>query len=320
MGLKRRTILKSILAATALALGVVILGLVPINLSFVKDAIEQHVRENLDLDVTFQGPLRLYLGLNPRVEAAAIEIHKLGAVDEVLARVAELSVNPRLFEIVRGRIHMTSIQITDVEFDYCAAMPSFGNGEISTDPLPSIAAKTLVVTNLHMYCRDRRDGQKLDVVVTELNGSAPANEAMSATVRGRVNDLSIELEAHSGNLNALLARPESFPLQLSIAAQGAEFRLEGAINDLFGRLELRADTSFRSQNPQSLLSDLGISIPEVAEFEFAGQAWLNFSAVGIENLVGKIGNSKIDPSVDSSCVQTPAFGQRAHRAFCRTWV
>ena len=61
-----------------------------------------------------------------------------------------------------------------------------------------------------------------------------------------------------------------------------------------GRLELRADTSLRAQNPQSLLSDLGISIPEVAGFEFAGQAWLNFDAVGIENLVGKIGNSNID--------------------------
>ena len=73
MALKRRKILKSILAATVLAVGVVILGLVPINLSFVKGTIEQYVRENLDLDVTFQGPLRLRLGPNPRVEAAAIE-------------------------------------------------------------------------------------------------------------------------------------------------------------------------------------------------------------------------------------------------------
>ena len=42
---------------------------------------------------------------------------------------------------------------------------------------------------------------------------------MSATVRGRINDLSIELEAHSENLNTLLASPGIFPLQLSIAAQ-----------------------------------------------------------------------------------------------------
>ncbi len=178
MGLKRRTILKSILAATVLALGVIILGLVPINLSFVKDAIEQHVRENLDLEVTFQGPLRLRLGPNPRVEAAAIEIHKLGAVDEVLARVAALSVNPRLFEIVRGRIHVKAIQITDVEFDYCAALPSFGNDKIGTEPLPSIAATNFVVSNLQLYCGDRRDEQSLNVVVAELNGSAPTNEAM----------------------------------------------------------------------------------------------------------------------------------------------
>jgi len=294
MGLKRSTILKSILAVTVLALSMIILGLVSINLSFVKDTIEQYVRENLDLDVTFQGPLRLRLGPNTRVEAAAIEIHKLGAVDEVLARVAALTLSPRLFEIVRGRMHMKAIRISDVEFDYCAALPSFGNDEMGTKPLPSIAAKTLIVTNLQLYCGVRKDEQTLNVVVAELNGSAPANGAISATVRGRVNDLPIELEAHGGNLNALLSSPETFPLQLSIAAQGAEFRLEGTINDPLGRLELRAHTSLRAQNPQSLLSDLGVSIPEVAGFEFSGQAWLNFDAVGIENLVGKMGNNNIE--------------------------
>ena len=296
MGLKRSTILKSILAATVFALGAIILGLVPINLSFVKDSIEQQVRENLDIEVTFQGPIQLRLGPFPRVDAVAIEIRKPGAGDEVLARVAELSVNPRLFEIMRGRMHMKAIQIAGVQFDYCAALPTFADDESGTEPLPSIAAKTLRITDLHIYCGDRRDEQTLNVVVAELNGSAPANEAMSATLRGRVNDLPIELEAHSGNLNALLASPETFPLQLSIAAQGAEFRLEGAISERLGRLELRADISLRAQNPQSLLSDLGISIPEVAEFEFAGEAWLNFDAAGIENLVGKIGNSNIDAS------------------------
>ncbi len=151
MALKRRKILKSILAATVFAVGVVILGLVLINLSFVKGTIEQYVRENLDLDVTFKGPLRLRLGPNPRVEATAIEIHKLGAVDEVLARVAAVSVNPRLFEILRGRIHVKAIQITDVQFDYCAAMPSFGDDNNGTEPLPSIASTSLLATNLHIY-------------------------------------------------------------------------------------------------------------------------------------------------------------------------
>jgi len=297
MALKRRKILKSILAATVLVFGVVILGLVPINLSFVKDNIEQYVRENLDLDVTFQGPLRLRLGPKPRVEAAAIELRKLGAVDEVLARIAALSVNPRLFEIVRGRIHIKAIQITDVQFDYCAALPSFGDDNNGTELLPSIAAKTLTVSNLHIYCGDRSDKQTLEVVVAELNGSAPANEAMSATVKGRINDLPIELEAHSGNLNALLANPDTLPLQLSIAIQGAELRLEGAINDPFGQFELGADISLRVQNPQNLLSNLGISIPGLAEFEIAGQASLNVDGVGIENLVGKLGNSNIDARV-----------------------
>ncbi|MFV2033356.1 MAG: hypothetical protein ACC663_12740, partial [Gammaproteobacteria bacterium] len=67
--MKRSTILKSILAAIVLALGVIMLGLVPINLSFFKDNIEQYARENLDLNITFHGPLRLRLGPNPRVEA-----------------------------------------------------------------------------------------------------------------------------------------------------------------------------------------------------------------------------------------------------------
>jgi len=42
---------------------------------------------------------------------------------------------------------------------------------------------------------------------------------MSATVRGRINDLPIEFEAHSENLSTLLVSPGIFPSQLSIAAQ-----------------------------------------------------------------------------------------------------
>jgi uncharacterized protein involved in outer membrane biogenesis len=294
MGLKRSTILKSILATIVLVLVVIMLGFVSINLAFVKGHIEQYARENLDLDVKFQGPLRLRLGASPRVEAAAIEIRKIGAVDEVLIRVAALSVNPQLIEIMQGRMHVKSLVLTDIEFDYCAALPSFGNGKGSTEPLPSIAAKTLLVTNLQLFCENRENEQTLHIAVAELNGSAPADEGMSATVRGRVDDLLVDIQAHSSSLNAILAQPETLPLRLKVTAPGAEFRLEGAITDLFGRLELRADTNFQVQNPQSLLSNLGVSIPDVAGFEFAGRTRLNLDAVGIENLVGRLGNSNVE--------------------------
>lgn len=98
MDLKRSSILKNILTAIGVVLGAIVLGFVPINLSYVKDSIEQQAREVLGIDVTFQGPLRLHLGANPRVEATAIEIHTHGAADDVLARVGTISVNPRLFE------------------------------------------------------------------------------------------------------------------------------------------------------------------------------------------------------------------------------
>ncbi len=284
----------SILAATGLALGMVILGLVPINLSFVKNNIEQHLRENLGLDVTFQGPLRLRLGPKPRVDGAAIEIRKLGAANEVLARVDAVSLSPHLIEILRGRIHVESIHIADVAFDYCAELPAFGNNETSAEPLPSIAANDLKVTNLQLYCGTPGDELSLNVVVAELNGSAPANESMSGTVRGRVKDLPIELEAHGGSLNSLLASPDSFPLQLSISPQGAEFRLEGVINDPLDRLELRADTSLRAKNAQSILSKLGMSVSEVAEIEFSSEVWLDDGTFGIESFVGKLGRTAID--------------------------
>jgi len=279
MGLKRRTILRTILAATVLALGVILLGLVQINLSFVKDDIEQFVRDSLELDVTFQGSLRLRLGPDPRIEATAIEIHKAGAVDEVLLRVDALSA------------HLKAVQVAGAQFDYCAALPSLGDDNKSNGPLPSIAADTVMATNLHIFCGDRRNEQTPDVVIGELYGSASASGAMAVAAQGRVNDLPIELEAHSGNLNALLTSPDDFPVRFGIASEGAEFRLEGAIDDPLGQFELRADASLQVEHAKRLLSDLGISIPEIAALEFAGQTWLNFDAAGIENIVGKIGDS-----------------------------
>ena len=103
------------MAAVLLLLLLIVAGLLPINLWFVKSALEQYADANFDTDIRIQGPLRLRLGPNARLSASLIEVRKSSAEDELLARVGTLIVKPRLLDLLRGNIHLRDIGVRDVE-------------------------------------------------------------------------------------------------------------------------------------------------------------------------------------------------------------
>jgi uncharacterized protein involved in outer membrane biogenesis len=200
MSLKRRKILKGSLAAALLLVLLIVSGLLPVNLWFAKSILQKYADENLDIDVKIQGPLRLRLGPNALLSASLIEIRKSSTQDESLARVGALIVKPRLFDLLRGDIHIRDIEVRDVEVDYCAELPSFETTETNDDAPPdtapfSIAVDSFTLTNLQFHCQDQNREQLLTVVIQEANGSARAGKAITIEVDGHIVIGSFSLEA-----------------------------------------------------------------------------------------------------------------------------
>jgi uncharacterized protein involved in outer membrane biogenesis len=298
MSLKRRKILKGSLAAALLLVLLIVAGLLPVNLWFTKSILQQYADENLDIDVKIQGPLRLRLGPNALLSASLIEIRKSSAQDESLARVGVLNIKPRLFDLLRGDIHIRDIEVRDVEVDYCAELPSFETTETNDDAPPdtapsSIAVDSFTLTNLQLHCQDQKKEQLPTVFVESASGSARAGKAITMEVDGRIVNASFRLEAQGGSLADLASGTNEFPLQALVTAQGLRFSLDGQANTVTDDFELRVTTSLRVQEPHNLLADFEIDIPAIPDLEVLLDATLSSEAVDVTGFEANFGESDV---------------------------
>ena len=82
------------------------LGVLPINLFFVKSTISEAVREQLGADLDIQGPLRLRLGFNSSLSASAVSLSMPGSADQPLITIEKLRVRPQLLALLRGDVFL----------------------------------------------------------------------------------------------------------------------------------------------------------------------------------------------------------------------
>jgi len=85
------------------------LGLVPVNLFFVKTAISELVGDKLDANLDIRGPLRIRLGFRPVLSASEISLSPTGAAGQPLVQIESLAIRPRLFQVLGGNIHFRSL-------------------------------------------------------------------------------------------------------------------------------------------------------------------------------------------------------------------
>jgi uncharacterized protein involved in outer membrane biogenesis len=309
MSLKRRKILKGSLAAVLLLLLLIVAGLLPVNLWFAKNALEQYADANFDTDIRIQGPLRLRLGPNARLSAALIEVRKSSAADESLAQVGTLIVMPRLLDLLRGDIHIQDIEVRNVEVDYCAELPSFETSAADDDAppdtaTPSIAINSFALTNLRFRCQDQSKEQLPTVVVQEAQGSARAGEAIAININGQVVDTSFRFEAQGGSLDDLMSGADEFPLHMLLTGEGLRLSLDGEMNNAFDEFNLRVTTSLSVQEPHVSLANFDIEIPAIPDLEVLIDATLSSDAVDVTGFEAKMGVSDVSGTASARFAST----------------
>ena len=82
MGLRVGRYLKRALAVIGFLLGLVVIGLIPVSLSPIRQPLRRFAQENLAPDLEIRGSFTLRLGPSPRVDAADIVIRAVGIVNE----------------------------------------------------------------------------------------------------------------------------------------------------------------------------------------------------------------------------------------------
>ena len=214
------------MAVLALLLAGFGLGVIPINLFFVKTAISEAALEHLGAELDIRGPLRLRLGFNPSLSASDLSLHAPGHAGQSLIAIEKVKIKPRLLKLLHGDIALRSVDASGITSDYLhGRVPDF---------LPQ---------------------------VLELHASAPLNKALSVEISGRSGEEIMRLAASGASLNTLLSDPEVYPFTLQLNALSAELRVDGSINQPLRAAELQARLELEVENVSSLLASFELEAP-----------------------------------------------------------
>jgi len=106
------------MAVLALLLAGFGLGVIPINLFFVKTAISEATLEHLGAELDIKGPLRLRLGFNPSLSASDLSLHAPGHAGQSLIAIEKVKIKPRLLKLLHGDIALRSVDASGITSDY----------------------------------------------------------------------------------------------------------------------------------------------------------------------------------------------------------
>ena len=204
---RNATVLALVLAATAVGV-----GLVPINLAFLKDTLHEAVLEETGLALRVEGPLRLRLGLRPTIDAGDASLGQEGVI---LLTASSVQIRPVLRSALGGAIDIRDFSLEGVTLPFC------GTGEC-----PFLDGDTTL----------------------KVNGEAPLEGPLKLTAQARTGPGNLSIEIEGGRLDGLLDGQAPFPIVLALSLPNARATAEGQLLavrsaapgfELAGSLEIR---------------------------------------------------------------------------------
>lgn len=240
-------------AVVFLALACLGLGVIPVNLFFIKTTLSDTAREQWGVELLVEGPLKLRLGFDPALSAADITLSSPdhGLVDPV--EVDRLTVKPGLINLIRGHLDLRKIQASGIKIESGSAMAS----EIFPE-------------------------------VFQLWASAPVNGPLQVEISGQRDHETLKLAASGASLGALLDGPEEYPLTLELEGFSARLHVEGSIREPLKAPQLAAQVDLEVQNLSVLFSNFNLPPTELHSLSVQSGVFAGNDQIRLEALTGTL--------------------------------
>jgi uncharacterized protein involved in outer membrane biogenesis len=240
-------------AGLALLIALLGLGVIPVNLFFVKPAISEAVLERVGVQLDIKGPLRLRLGVNPSLTASGISLHAPGSTGQPMAGIERLTIRPRLLKTLKGDLDLRSITASGITVD-----EGFGQ------------ASGFLPENLEMMA------------------AAPFAGPLTVEFKGRKDGEAMTLAATGASLSSLLNDPEEYPLALQFNMLSSELRLDGSIIQPFRDAKLHVQLSIEAENVSALLTTLGLEAQGLDALSLHSKVQISREEIRVKALTGEL--------------------------------
>ncbi len=270
-----------------------LIGILPINISFMRDNIRQVVRESFDTDVNIRGTLWVHLGPNPRFSVSDIF---LGSPDVSIRRFVHLDslqINPAFWALLKGDIHLISLAASGLSVDYCPAWLPGKAPRQQREYLPSVAVNKVRIQDIHLHCglADKQTGFIFDTF--DLEGSARQGDSIDIKISGAIDKTPFELYATAGTLDSLLGDPARFPLKLELRLLSSELSIDGRIESPFSEPSFAAIASLNIENLTRFLGVFGLDSMPLEKLKSTAHLQVNMEEIILEEAQATLDNMQL---------------------------
>lgn len=280
----------TILLLVAILLTVIAFGLLPVNLSFAKNSIKSMVQQQLGVDLEIRGPLTLRLGFSPELSASSVVLRISDNNGRPLASVQQLLVNPALFDIFQGFIHLRNVTASNVTINYCPDVITGFDSGAGNGAVPAIAVDHLKLIALQLECEQAEKAfapmpQNIDLEFTTAQGNP-----IHVEISGQLADEEIDVIVTTTSLGELLSASKVIPFDMQWSGFNSSLQIDAEILKPFDSPSLEATLSFESQDPTSLLAVAGMDSVSAAPVEIKARLMTDLESVQVERLDVSLGD------------------------------
>lgn len=250
------------------------LGLVPINLSWLKADVSEWVANQSGLDLQIRGDLKLRLGLKPLLSAREIILNNPAEKGQSLLSLDQVTASPKILPFLKGNFLMRELSMTGASLDYCQRnFPTIDPAtDLSVDQggqQPSISVDKFRLADLSPECSNTDEVQNWIPARLDLTGMVPLGKPLLVEIQGIGSTQTFFLSLSGESLDKLMDHPDDFSFQgdfeipdavlLSLKAKTApggvdierldgtvadqSFHLTGQARDLLSRPQLEIDAN-----------------------------------------------------------------------------
>lgn len=305
---RRRRLAVALAALAGLTLAVAIVAMsalvaaamfgVSIDASLWRDAAAQRASAALGRPVTLQGHLELKLGRELQLRAGGVRVmNPAGFSGPEFLAIGAASARIDVFDALRGRWRLRSIEASDVVLRLERSVDGRGNWSMSPRHAPTVAPAAIdidrfTLRGLALHYQDAGSGTRRVLSLDELSGSAGRNDRLRLAASGRATDQRpYTLKLDGGPLRLLQEDAEPWPFTLDIDARGAALHANGSLDMRSGRAGF--GFTARADGLESLGRLVGAQLPPSGPATLQGTVAAAADAIELSSFRGRLGASEV---------------------------
>ncbi len=284
-------------AALVLVLAALLLGVIPINVGFIKGPVSAVAREKTGLDLAIGGPLTLRLGVNASISTGDIAYGE-GPGDRLI-EIESLRGRVALSALLAGRIHVRELRAQGIRVDYCGKLPQLTDGDSNDEPAPRIAIDQLELLDIVIDCGQPAQPNLISAAFGEITGTAPDDGEVRVRASGTIADAPVFLTATAGPLGDLTSGADQYPVDIEFESEYANATVAARLEQLTAiEADIRADVP----DLRSMLQLFELAAPDLGALRFEAQLRGDPASAELEVHDARLGDSRflLDATLDRS--------------------